>query len=109
MENQETPLGRAGFLVVPIGIGLAATFNSFWGAVVMGAAIGFLIASVRAVLYVGRLRRAIERNPLLGLQAKFQSVDSSTQIRFILMQSIIGGVVLATWTAAAAGVALLLK
>lgn len=74
-----------------------------------GAAAGFLIANVRAVLYVGRLRGAMERNPLLGLQAKFQGVDSSTQIRFIFIQSIIGALVFATWTAAAAGVALLLR
>lgn len=109
MENQETPLGRAGFLVIPIGIVLAVVFKSFWVAVILGAATGFLIANVRAVLYVGRLRGAMERDPLLGLRAKFQGVDSSSQIRFIFMQSVIGAVVFATWTAAVAVVVLLLR
>jgi len=49
MENQETPLGRVGFLVIPIGILLAFLFTSFWKAVCVGAAIGLLVANVRAV------------------------------------------------------------
>lgn len=108
MENQETPLGRAGFLVIPIGIVLAFAFQSFWVTVGVGAAIGASIANVRAVLFVGHLRDEMERNPLRGLRAKIYGVDTSTQIRFIFMESVIGAVVVAAWTAAAAGVALLL-
>jgi len=109
MEKQETPLGRAGFLVIPIGIMLAVAFKSFWTAVAFGAAVGLLIAYVRAVLFVGHLRAAMKQNPLLGVQATIQGVDSSTQIRFIFLQGVIGAVVLAVWTAAAAGVALLFR
>ena len=106
MDNQSTPLGRAGFLAIPIGILLAFVFSSFWAAVAVGTAIGLLIANVKAVLFVGRMRNAVERNPLLGLQAQVQGVDTSTQIRFIFFQSLIGGFVFAVFTAIASGIAL---
>ena len=109
MENQETALGRAGLLVIPIGVVLAFIFNSFWVAVGVGAAIGAIIANVKAVLSVGRLQDEMKRNPLNELQAKIQGVDSSQKIRFIFMQSIIGAVTTAAWTAAAAGIALLIR
>jgi len=109
MDNQSTPLGRAGFLVIPIGILLAIVFHSFWTAVFIGATIGLLIANVKAVLMVGRMRSATERNPLFGLQAKIQGVDASTQIRFIFVESLIGGMVFAVFTAISAGIALLFR
>jgi len=84
-------------------------FQSFWVTVGVGAVTGASIANVRAVLSVGRFRDEMERNPLRGLRAKIYGVDISTQIRFILMQSVIGAVIVAAWTAAAAGVALLLR
>ena len=105
MENQDAPLGRIGFLVIPIGILLAFFFSSLWTAVCIGAAIGLLVANVRAVLFVGRMRSAMERNPLLGLQAEVQGAGTSTQIRFIFFQSLIGGFVFAVFTAIAAGIA----
>ena len=109
MENQETPMGRAGLLVIPTGIALAFVFQSFWIAVGVGAAVGALIANVRAVLFVGHLQSEMKRNPLNKLQVKIQGVDSSMQIRFIFMQSIIGAAVVAVWTAAVAGIALLVR
>lgn len=109
MENQETPLGRVGIVVIPIGIVLALAFQSFWVAVGVGAAVGALIANVRAVLFVGRLQHEMKRNPLNELQARIQGVDSSMQIRFIFLQSVIGATVVAIWTAAVAGIALLIR
>lgn len=109
MENQETPLGRAGLLVIPIGIVLALTFQSFWVAVGVGAAVGASIANVRAVLFVGHLQNEIKRNPFHELQAKIRGVDSTMQTRFIFLESIIGSAVVAVWTAAVAGIALLIR
>ena len=109
MDNQGTPLGRAGYFVIPVAIMLAVAFKSFWVAVAVGAAVGLLIANVKAVLFVGRLRDEMERNPLLGLQAKVQGADTSTQIRFIFLQSLIGAVVFAVFTAIAAGIALFFR
>lgn len=109
MENQETPLGRAGILIIPIGIVLAFAFQSFWEAVGIGAAIGALMANVRAVLFVGHLQNEMKRNPLRELQAKMQGVDPFMQIRFIFMQSVIGATVVASWTAAVAGAVLLMR
>lgn len=102
MDNQETPLGRVGFLVIPISIALAIIFKSFWTAVEVGAFLGLLIANVRAVLYVGSMQTAIKHNPLLELQAKIRGVNNSKKIQFILIQSIIGALVFATFTAIAA-------
>ena len=109
MDNQTTPLGRIGFLVIPIGILLAFFFASFWTAVSFGAAIGLLVANVRAVLFVGRMRSAMERNSLLGLQAQVKGVGASTQIRFIFFQSLVGGFVFAVFTAIASGIAHLIR
>lgn len=111
MDNQDTPLGRIGFLVIPIGILLAFFFTSFWIAVCIGAAIGLLVANVRAVLFVGRMRSAMERNPLLGLQAQAQAqgAGTSTQIRYIFYQSLVGGLVFAVFTAIATGIASLIR
>lgn len=109
MDNQVTPLGRVGFLVIPISIFLAFFFTSFWTAVFIGATIGLLIANVKAVLFLGRMRSVMEENPLLGLQAKVQGADGSTQIRFIFFQSLIGGLVFAIFTAIVSGIALLIR
>ncbi|NOS75512.1 MAG: hypothetical protein HOP36_13485 [Methyloglobulus sp.] len=109
MKNQNTPLGRAGLLVIPIGIAIAFFLESFWVAIAAGAAIGALIANIKAVLLVGRFQDEINKNPLNKLQAKLQGVDSSMQNHFIFVESIIGAVVLAAWTAVAAGVAYLIR
>lgn len=109
MKNQETPLGRTGLIVIPIGIALAFLLQSFWVAAGTGAVVGAVMANVRAVLFVGHLQNEMKRNPLNELQAKIQGVDSSMQIRFILMQSVIGAAVVAIWTAAISGIAVLLR
>lgn len=109
MDNQTTPLGRTGFLVLPIGVLISVLIESFWSAVSTGAVVGLLIANVRAVLYVREMREFIKRNPLLGLQAKVQGVDAPTQIRFVFFKSLIGAIVFAAFTALAAGVALLIR
>lgn len=109
MKNQETPLGRTGLLIIPIGIALTFLLQSFWVAVGAGAVVGAVIANIRAVLFVGHLQNEMKRNPLNELQAKIQGVHSSMQIRFIFMQSVIGAAVVATWTAAVSGIAVLLR
>jgi|GEM_PF-4153160 hypothetical protein len=39
MKNQNTPLGRAGLLVIPIGIAIAFFLESFWVAIAVGAVV----------------------------------------------------------------------
>lgn len=109
MNSQESPLGRTGFFVIPIAIGLVVVFKSFWTAVEVGAFLGLLIANVKAVLYIGRMQAEVKRNPLLELQEKVKGVNTSTKIQFIFIQSIIGGLVFAIFTAIAAGIANFLR
>lgn len=109
MNAEPSPLGRAGFLVLPLGIALAVMFKTFLTPVLIGAATGWLIANVRAVLFVGEMRKTMQRNPLVGLQAKVQGVDSSMQIRYIFIQSLVGSLVVAAWTVLACGIAQLIR
>lgn len=111
MEKDQTALGRAGFLVIPVGIALAIYFQSFWSAVGVGALVGSLIAHVKAVLLINQLNTEMQINPLKKLQAKIQGVDTSTKMKaiFVFTQSLEGGLVMAIWTAIAAGIALLLR
>ena len=109
MDDQSTPLGKAGFLVIPIAIILAYMFPSFWTAVAVGAAVGLTIANVRAVMCVVRLQALIGKNPLFRLQAELQGTTVAAQIRFIFIQSILGALVIAIFTAFFSGVALLFR
>ena len=109
MDTQDSPLGKFGVLAIPLAIVLAIAVKSFWLPVLIAAGAGWLIANVRTVLMVGKMRSAMTHNPLLGLQAKVQGVDASMQIRFIFIQSMIGAVVFAAWTAVACGIAFLIR
>lgn len=104
MENHWRALGRLSFLTIPIAIGLSLYFPSFWVAIGVGAAIGAGIANIRAVLFVGDIRRQERENPMLQLQSISQGIDSSTHIRFIFGQSLVGGFVVGLWTASVFGI-----
>lgn len=104
MDNYGTPLGPLGLLVIPLSIGLVFAFDSFWIVVSVGVGVGLLIANIRAVLFVGRVREQSKANPDLELQNAVNGGDASVQIRFIAIQSVIGGIVFGLWAGATAGV-----
>lgn len=109
MKTQDMPLGRVTFFVIPVCIGLAVVFKTFWFAVAVGAITGLIISSIKTVIDVSRVRSSMDHNPLLKLQAKVQGVDTSLEIRFIFLQGIIGAAIFAVWTAVAVGVVLILR
>ena len=100
-----SPLGKFGYFLIPVGIGIVIVVESFWPAVGIGAAIGGAVANVKAILLVGRVQQLESDNPLLKLEAKLSGVNASRRIRFIFMQSLVGMIVAGGWTALIAGVA----
>lgn len=103
MDNYGTPLGPLGLLVIPLSIGLCFAFDSLWIAVSVGAGVGLFIANIRAMLFVSRFRAESKENPMFQMQNIIHGVGASTQIRFILFQSILGALVVGLWTSVVAG------
>jgi hypothetical protein len=52
MNEQDTPLGKFGYLVLPFGIVLVLVWGATWLTIIVAAATGALIANVRATLFV---------------------------------------------------------
>lgn len=108
-NSEETPLGKLGYLVLPLAILLVFILGVSWITVAIVAGIGALIANVRATLFVGRLDQIENTHHLLKLQSEVSGVNNSTKIRYIFMQSLIGALVCAIWTGAVCGIFLLFR
>lgn len=111
MDRQDWPLRRFNYFAIPIAIGMAAFNDSFWGPLLITAAIGAAIANVIATLWIANTRKQIaSANPLARLSAEIQgATDTSLQIRFIFVQSLSGALIIAMWFSIAWGVAFLIR
>lgn len=98
--------GKFVYAVIPMSIGLVWIFGPTLNAVLIGAALGALVGSVRGVLCIGEMNKT-EQNPLLKPQAEASFIDNEFKIKFIVLQMIAGSFVCALYAALILGIALL--
>ena len=108
---EDWPLRRFNLFAIPIAIALAVFGNSFGPSFGIAVVAGLIIAGVMAILYVRRLKEQVAAaNPLQRFSAEIQgATDTSLHVRFILMTSLSGGLIIAIWFAIASGMAFLLR
>ncbi len=111
MDTSEWPLKRFNLFAIPVAIAMAIFSDSFWVYLGITAVVGLVIANVMATLYVGKFKDQLaSANPLSKLSAEIQGAnDPSLHIRFIIMQSLSGAIIIAVWFAIASGVVYLFR
>ncbi|MCC6208554.1 MAG: hypothetical protein IT488_10445 [Gammaproteobacteria bacterium] len=106
MDASEWPLKRFNIFAIPVAITMAIISDSFWIYLVVTGVIGMIIANVMATLFVGKFKQQLARtNPLMKLSAKIQGFNNpSLLIRFIIIQSLSGAMIIIAWFSIAWGV-----
>lgn len=106
MNTSEWPLKYFNLFALPVAIATATFSNSFWFYLLITSGIGVIIANVMAMLWIAKFKQQISRaDPLSRLSVEIQGGNvPSMHVRFVLMQSLAGALIIAVWFSVISGV-----